>query len=167
MGVGKYGYMTPNPVLGRSLSIAALAALALVATSACSSSTTTPSASPTVSSSSTSPSTSSSTTKSPTASPTPTSTVSPVGTPTFIKKGGNKSVPLGTALVINTELVTKVSSSNTAVLKVSQPSKEGADPELNAGALAVSRGTAVLNVYGTLAGGSPNALLYTVNITVT
>ena len=154
-------------MLTRSLSVAAVAALALVGASACSSSSTSPSSSPTVSSPSASASTATATaTSSPkptTASPT---TTRPPVAPIIIVKGGNKTVQVGDALDITTELVTKVSTSNPAVLKVSQPSKPGANPQMNAGAEAIAVGTAVLNVYGTLMGGQPNALLYTVNVRV-
>jgi len=166
--LGESRSMTSHSTLVRSLSVAAVAALALAGVSACSSSSTSPSSSPTVSSPSASPTTATATatvTPKPTTA-SPTSTVRPPVAPIIIVKGGNKTVQVGDTLDITTELVTKVSTSNPAVLKVSQPSKPGANPQMNGGAEAIAVGTAVLNVYGTLMGGAPNALLYTVKVTV-
>ncbi|MEI8080670.1 MAG: hypothetical protein WCI74_02360 [Actinomycetes bacterium] len=143
--------MTTKSAVVKSVCVGA-ALLTIGATAACSSSSTSPSASPSTSASSAQPST--------TASGTPGS----VAMPTEIKAGGNVTATVGEEFFVSTKDVTKITTSNAAVVSVSQPTSTG-DPQYNAGAKAESKGTATLEVFVTKAG-QPEAVAYKVNVTV-
>lgn len=141
--------MYPHSMLIKSGSVAAVALFALVATSACSSSSTTPSSSPSTSTSSAS--------ASPSKSASGSSSVLP---PIFITKAEDITVKVGDFLDVTTPNVTKVTTDNAKVLKVSQPHSDGS-AEFNGGAEVIGAGKAVLSVYG----GITNGVIYTVNVT--
>lgn len=67
---------------------------------------------------------------------------------------------MGDFLDVTTPNVTKVTTDNAKVLKVSQPHSDGS-AEFNGGAQVIGKGTATLSVYG----GITNGVIYTVNVT--
>ena len=81
--------------------------------------------------------------------------------PIEITKASDVTVDVGSVLVISTEGVTRISTDNPEVLKISQPTTQG-DAKLNAGADVISPGAAVIDVYG-----ADDAKLYDVNVTAT
>jgi len=70
------------------------------------------------------------------------------------------SAKIGNFLNVTTPNVTKVTTDNPAVLKVSQPRTEGS-AEFNGGAAVIAEGKAVLTVYG----GATNSEMYSVTVT--
>lgn len=85
-------------------------------------------------------------------SPTPTTSASPTGEitnpvlpPIEIDGAAKESVSVGQTLNVITKNVNKVSTDNTAVLRVSQPSDDGS-AQFNAGAEVIGAGSAVLTV---------------------
>ena len=81
--------------------------------------------------------------------------------PIEITKAADVTVDVGSVLVISTDGVTRITTDNADVLKISQPTTEG-DAKLNAGADVLSPGTATIDVYG-----ADDAKLYDVNVTAT
>ena len=146
--------MTTKSVVIKSVCLGA-ALLAVGATAACSSSSTSPSASPSTSASSAKPS--------PTVSSANPSTGSVIA-PTEVKAGGSVTMTVGEEFFVSTPNVTKITTSNEAVVSVSQPVTTG-DPQFNAGGKAESKGTATLEVFVTKTG-QPEAAAYKVNVTV-
>ncbi|MDP4015200.1 MAG: hypothetical protein U0990_04855 [Candidatus Nanopelagicales bacterium] len=105
-------------------------------------------------------------TPAPSPSPSPTSPApseSPTGNvlpPIPITKAGDVTVSVGDNLNVTTPNVTKVTTDNPAVLRVSQPYSDGS-ADFNGGALVLAPGKAKLTVFG----GTPGGEMYSVNVT--